>query len=155
MHPALTTGLLPGLREAVAKKAVFLHSTDSVMIWWYVYKVRLVHRWWEKLLSTNITVPLEHVLPLFARYVHQHQFIIANKIYIYTCKRSCHVDGDVYYLRHSGSMHFSTCSNSSVHSPSSTGDLSIRCRVLKPFPQVTLQSLQSDHGVSKQGIVSV
>lgn len=65
------------------------------------------------------------------------------------------VDRDVNYLRHSGSIHFSTCSNSSVHSPSSTGDLSMRCRVLKPFPHVTLQSLQSDHGVSMQGIVSI
>lgn len=65
------------------------------------------------------------------------------------------VDRGVNYLRHSGSIHFSTCSNSSVHSPSSTGDLSMRCRVLKPFPQVTLQSLQSDHGVSMQGIVSI
>lgn len=65
------------------------------------------------------------------------------------------VDRHVYYLRHSGNMHFSTCSSSSVHSPSSTGDLSIRCRVLSPFPHVTLQSLQSDHGVSMQGIVSV
>lgn len=51
-------------------------------------------------------------------------------------------------------MHFSTCSNSSVQSPSSTGDFSMRCRVLRPFPQVTLQSLHSDHGVSMQGIVS-
>lgn len=62
---------------------------------------------------------------------------------------------DVYYLRHSGSMHFSTWSNSSVQSPSSMGDLSMRCRVLSPFPQVTLQSLQSDHGVNMHGIVSV
>ena len=61
---------------------------------------------------------------------------------------------DDHYLRHSGSMHFSTCSSSSVQSPSSTGDFSIRCRVLSPFPQVTLQSLHSDHGVSMQGIVS-
>ncbi|TNN75814.1 hypothetical protein EYF80_013961 [Liparis tanakae] len=51
-------------------------------------------------------------------------------------------------------MHFSTWSNSSVHSPSSTGDLSVRCRVLEPFPHDTLQSLQSDHGVSMQGMVS-
>lgn len=51
-------------------------------------------------------------------------------------------------------MHFSTCSSSSVQSPSSTGDFSMRCRVLSPFPQVTLQSLHSDHGVSMQGIVS-
>lgn len=52
-------------------------------------------------------------------------------------------------------MHFSTCSNSSVHSPSSKGDLSTRCLVLEPFPHVTLQSLHSDHGVSRHGIVSV
>lgn len=51
-------------------------------------------------------------------------------------------------------MHFSTCSNSSVQSPSSTGDFSMRCRVLRPFPQVTLQSLHSDQGVSMQGMVS-
>lgn len=51
-------------------------------------------------------------------------------------------------------MHFSTCSSSSVQSPSSTGDFSMRCRVLNPFPQVTLQSLHSDQGVSMQGIVS-
>lgn len=64
------------------------------------------------------------------------------------------VISDDHYLRHSGSMHFSTCSSSSVQSPSSTGDFSMRCRVLIPFPQVTLQSLHSDQGVSMQGIVS-
>lgn len=57
-------------------------------------------------------------------------------------------------LRHSGSMHFSTCSSSSLQSPSSARDLSIRWRVRMPFPQVTLQSLHSDHGDSKQGMVS-
>lgn len=57
-------------------------------------------------------------------------------------------------LRHSGSIHFSTCSSSSLQSPSSARDLSIRWRVLIPFPQVTLQSLHSDHGDSKHGIVS-
>lgn len=57
-------------------------------------------------------------------------------------------------LRHSGNMHFSTCSSSSLQSPSSARDLSIRWRVRMPFPQVTLQSLHSDHGDSKQGMVS-
>lgn len=52
-------------------------------------------------------------------------------------------------------MHFSTCSTSSAHSPSSAGDLNMRCRVLRPFPHVTLQSLHSDHGVSRHGIVSI
>lgn len=79
-----------------------------------------------------------------------YPYIYINYTWICGC-----VNRDVYYLRHSGSMHFSTCSNSSVQSPSSTGEVSLRCRVLKPFPQVTLQSLQSDHGVSMQGIVSI
>lgn len=57
-------------------------------------------------------------------------------------------------LRHSGSMHFSTCSSSSLQSPSSARDLSIRWRVRMPFPQVTLQSLHSDQGDSKHGMVS-
>lgn len=56
-------------------------------------------------------------------------------------------------MGHSGSMHFSACSSSSLQSPSSAADFSILCRVRIPFPHVTLQSLHSDHGDRRQGIV--
>lgn len=56
------------------------------------------------------------------------------------------------HLRHSGSMHFSVCSNSSTHSAGS--DFSILCRVRTPRPHVTLHSLQSDQGDSMHGMVS-
>lgn len=58
------------------------------------------------------------------------------------------------HVRHSGSMHFSACSSSSLQSPSSAADFSILCRVRIPFPHVTLQSLHSDQGESRQGMVS-
>lgn len=52
------------------------------------------------------------------------------------------------YSRHSGSMHFSTCSSSSGHKLGSTGVFSIRWRDRMPIPQDTLHSLHSDHGDS-------
>lgn len=66
-----------------------------------------------------------------------HQSVYFLCVCVYVC-----------YSRHSGSMHFSTCSSSSGHRLGSTGVFSMRWRERMPTPQDTLHSPQSDHGDS-------